>query len=162
MGANRTDRWQRLSFASEALRGNPLGDPHERPLWVWVPEDDVAALPVGLRDPGNAGMADAWFNVEPWSQSFPDAVTELAPDAVVVLVDAFTAVGGSQFLDSPGDRQLPHLPLRRDRPVRRRALPDAAGRAAPRHPGQVVGRLRRDDHAAAPPRPVRRARDACR
>lgn len=22
---------------STALRGNPLGDPHERPLWVYVP-----------------------------------------------------------------------------------------------------------------------------
>ena len=24
-------------ISSEALRGNPLGDPHERPLWVYVP-----------------------------------------------------------------------------------------------------------------------------
>jgi hypothetical protein len=24
-------------IASEALRGNPLGDPHERPLWVFTP-----------------------------------------------------------------------------------------------------------------------------
>ena len=24
-------------FDSQLLRGNPLGDPHERPLWVYVP-----------------------------------------------------------------------------------------------------------------------------
>jgi hypothetical protein len=24
-------------ISSELLRGNPLGDPHERPLWVYLP-----------------------------------------------------------------------------------------------------------------------------
>jgi S-formylglutathione hydrolase FrmB len=47
-------------------------------------------------------MVDAWFNVTPWTPSYPDLIAELDPAAVVVLVDAFTAVGGSQFLDSPG------------------------------------------------------------
>ena len=47
-------------------------------------------------------MADAWFNVAPWSPSYPDRIAALAPEAVVVLVDAFTAVGGSQYVDSPG------------------------------------------------------------
>src|SRR5205823_14760267 len=50
---------------------------------------------------GMAGIADMWFNVEPWSPSYAERIEALAPDAVVVLVDAFTAVGGSQFLDSP-------------------------------------------------------------
>jgi S-formylglutathione hydrolase FrmB len=48
-----------------------------------------------------AGMVDAWFNVEPWTPSFPDRIAALDPPAVVILVDAFTAVGGSQYLDSP-------------------------------------------------------------
>ena len=30
-------RWQELSLESEALRGNPLGDPSVRPLFVWTP-----------------------------------------------------------------------------------------------------------------------------
>jgi S-formylglutathione hydrolase FrmB len=51
---------------------------------------------------GMTGMADAWFNVEPWSASYPDRIAALDLPAVVVLVDAFTAVGGSQFVDSPG------------------------------------------------------------
>jgi hypothetical protein len=102
MSANRTDRWQRLSLASEALRGNPLGDPHERPLWVWAPEDDSRRYPSVYVIQGMLGRVDAWFNVTPWTESFPDAIERIAPDAVVVLVDAFTAVGGSQFVDSPG------------------------------------------------------------
>jgi Putative esterase len=101
MSANRTDRWQRLPFASRALAGNPLGDPHERPLWVWSPADASRRYPSVYVIQGMTGMVDAWFNVRPWTESFPQAVERLAPDAVVVLVDAFTSVGGSQFLDSP-------------------------------------------------------------
>ena len=101
MAAHRTDRWQTVSFVSEALRGNPLGDPHERPLHVYVPRDTSRRYPCIYVLQGMTGMADAWFNVEPWTPSYPDRIDTLAPDAVVVLVDAFTAVGGSQFLDSP-------------------------------------------------------------
>jgi hypothetical protein len=91
-----------VSFVSEALRGNPLGDPHERPLYVWVPEDTSRRYPSVYVIQGMAGMVDAWFNVEPWTLSYPDRIDALAPDAVVVLVDAFTTLGGSQYLDSPG------------------------------------------------------------
>jgi Putative esterase len=110
--------WQRHTFTSEALRGNPLGDPHDRPLHVWVPEDDGRRYPSVYVIQGMAGMVDAWFNVTPWTPSYPDLIAELDPAAVVVLVDAFTAVGGSQFLDSPGigkyhtylcDEVVPHI-----------------------------------------------------
>lgn len=93
--------WLKRTFASEALRGNPLGDPHERPLHVWVPDDESRRYPSVYVIQGMAGMADAWFNVEPWTPSYPDRIAALDPPAVVVLVDAFTAVGGSQYLDSP-------------------------------------------------------------
>jgi hypothetical protein len=101
MNVHRTDRWQTTSFTSEALRGNALGDPHVRPLHVYVPDDTSRRYPSVYVIQGMAGMVDAWFNVEPWSPSYPDRISALAPEAVVVLVDAFTAVGGSQFLDSP-------------------------------------------------------------
>ena len=101
MGAHRTDRWHTVSFVSEALRGNPLGDPNERPLHVWVPEDTSRSYPCVYVIQGMAGQVDAWFNVEPWTLSYPDRIDALAPEAVVVLVDAFTRFGGSQFVDSP-------------------------------------------------------------
>jgi hypothetical protein len=102
MSAHRTDRWQRLSLTSEALRGNPLGDPDERPLWVWSPADRSRRYPAVYVIQGMLGRVDAWFNVSSWTESYPDAIERIAPDAVVVLVDAFTAVGGSQFVDSAG------------------------------------------------------------
>ncbi len=49
-------------------------------------------------------------------------------------------------------RQVPHLPVRRDRAVRRRAVPDDRRCRAPGHPGQVQRRLRRHGAADAPAR----------
>lgn len=98
-------RFEEIILASEALRGNPLGDPNERPLWVYVPPgrdaEPAARYPSVYVLQGLTGMVDAWFNVAPFRQSFPAMVEELAPACVVVLVDAFTALGGSQFVDSP-------------------------------------------------------------
>ena len=92
--------WRRETFASEALRGNPLGDPHERALNVWVPDDVSHRYPsvYVLQSLGNT--IDDWFEAEPGSVSYPDRISELAPDAVVVLVDSGTAIGGSQYVDS--------------------------------------------------------------
>ena len=62
-----------------------------------------------------------------WSRSrrsYPDAIDALAPEAVVVLVDGWTSVGGSQWIDSSGiGRYGTYL---RDEvvAVRRRALSD--------------------------------------
>jgi S-formylglutathione hydrolase FrmB len=94
--------WHTHRFTSKALRGNPLGDPHERPLYVWSPADLSRRYPSVYVIQGLIGAAPAWFNVEPWTQSYPDRIAALDPQAVVGLVDAFTAVGGSQYVDSPG------------------------------------------------------------
>jgi pimeloyl-ACP methyl ester carboxylesterase len=101
VGAARvTGSWQELRFESEALRDNPLGDPAERPVYVWAPAGG-GPYPVVYVLQGFMGLAPGWFNVRPWQPSFPEQVERLAPEAVVVLVDAFTALGGSQFVDSP-------------------------------------------------------------
>jgi len=86
-------RWQELRFESEVLRGNPLGDPAERPVYVWSP-DGGGPYPAIYLLQGFTGLAPAWFNVRPWQPSFPEEVDLLSPAAVVVLVDAFTAIGG--------------------------------------------------------------------
>jgi len=100
-----TSRWQELAFESEALRGNPLGDPHVRPLFVWTPpsyDDGDRRYPSVYVIQGMTGIARAWFNVRPWERSYPEEIEAAGHEAIVVLVDAFTAFGGSQFLDSPG------------------------------------------------------------
>jgi hypothetical protein len=95
-----TAGWRELTFASRALADNPLGDPADRPVYVWEPPSRGPHPTVYVLQ-GFTGMAPAWFNIRPFERSFPQMVDELAPAAVVVLVDAFTAIGGSQFLDSP-------------------------------------------------------------
>ena len=34
---NTHGRFEEITFESEALRHNPLGDPYRRPLWVYLP-----------------------------------------------------------------------------------------------------------------------------
>jgi pimeloyl-ACP methyl ester carboxylesterase len=98
-------RWQELGVASPALRGNALDDPAERPLFVWTPPsydaDPGRRYPVVYVLHAMTGRARAWFNVSPFSENVPDAVERLGLDAIVVLVDGWTALGGSQWVDSP-------------------------------------------------------------
>jgi hypothetical protein len=96
---------------SELLRGNPLGDPHERPVHVYLPpgydSDPRRRYPVVYTIQGYTGHVGMWFNRMPFRRPFPELADELfattgTPPAIVVYVDAWTALGGSQFLDSPG------------------------------------------------------------
>jgi S-formylglutathione hydrolase FrmB len=97
-------------ISSERLRGNPLGDPHERPIWVYTPpgyEDSDEHYPAVFVIQGYMGHVSMWANRTPYRQTFietADAVFDRggAPGCVVVYVDAWTAYGGSQFVDSPG------------------------------------------------------------
>ena len=97
-------------FDSHVLRGNPLGDPHERPLWVYLPPgyDDAPGerFPTVYLIQGLTGQLDMWRNRSPFRRNMPELVDELlaggdVPTTVVVWVDCWTSLGGSQFLDSP-------------------------------------------------------------
>jgi Putative esterase len=103
-------RFDEHAFESEVLKDNPLGDPHVRPLWVYVPpgyddsDDRLASIYVIQ---GLTGQLDAWRNRMSFRKNFPELTDELfasgdAPPCVVVFVDAWTSLGGSQFIDSPG------------------------------------------------------------
>ncbi|MGD0375306.1 MAG: alpha/beta hydrolase-fold protein [Streptosporangiaceae bacterium] len=98
-------------ITSELLRGNPLGDPHERPLWVYLPPGyDHAGdrrYPVVYVIQGYTGNLAMWRNRAPYRQPFPETADAVfargdAPPAIVVYVDAWTSYGGSQFVDSAG------------------------------------------------------------
>ena len=99
------------TVTSELLRGNPLGDPYKRPLEVYVPPgyDDEASrrYPSVYVIQGYTGHLPMWHNRAPWRRPFPELADEVfargeAPPAIVVYVDAWTSLGGSQYLDSPG------------------------------------------------------------
>jgi pimeloyl-ACP methyl ester carboxylesterase len=86
---------------SDALRGNPLGDPHERPLWVYTPPS-YAGGPVVYVLQGFTGRLDMWLNRAAFRPTFLELLDDADVDARVVLVDAWTSVGGSQYVDSTG------------------------------------------------------------
>ena len=104
-------RFDEHVIASEVLRDNPLGDPHERPLWVYVPpgydEESDRRYPSVYMIQGLTGQLDMWRNRSAFRRNFPELADELfaadgAPPCILVWVDAWTSLGGSQFLDSPG------------------------------------------------------------
>ena len=104
-------RIEEHTIVSEALAGNPLGDPAERPLWVYVPpgydDDGGRRYPSVYVIQGVTGQLDMWRNRTAFRPNYPELVDELfakseTPPAIVVFVDAWTSFGGSQFLNSPG------------------------------------------------------------
>ena len=104
-------RLDRNVIDSDLLRGNPLGDPHERPLWVYTPpgydDEPTTTYPSVYVLQGYTGHVAMWANRTPYRQPFVETADAVfasgqAPPCVVVYVDAWTAYGGSQFVDSSG------------------------------------------------------------
>ena len=100
---------ERLVVESELLAGNPLGDPAHRPLWVYLPpgveRDHPKPLPSVYVIQGYSGQLDMWATRDAFEPTFLERLDHMfatgdCPDAIVVLVDAWTSYGGSQFLDS--------------------------------------------------------------
>ena len=117
----------------DTLVGNPLGDPAERPLWVYVPpgydDDPDRRFPSVYVIQGYTGQVAMWANRSAYRLPFPEAADGVfargeAPPCVVVYVDAWTAYGGSQFVDYTRNRPISHVPLRGRGVIRGRPLPD--------------------------------------
>ena len=96
---------------SQTLTGNPLRDPHRRPLYVYVPpgyeDDPERRYPSVYLIQGMTGQLDMWRNRKAFAPTVLESVDAWFADpdstpAVVVFVDAWTSYGGSQFVDSPG------------------------------------------------------------
>ncbi|MGE5136175.1 MAG: alpha/beta hydrolase-fold protein [Gemmatimonadota bacterium] len=139
--ADLAGRIDQQTITSELLRGNPLGDPHERPVWVYLPpgygDDPGRRYPSVYVIQGYTGQVTMWSNRSAYRQPFTETADAVfadgqAPPAIVVYVDAWTAYGGSQFVDSPGtgryhsylcDEVVPWVD------ARYRTLPGAAHRA---------------------------------
>jgi hypothetical protein len=99
------------ALQSTVLEGNPLGDPHVRPLWVHLPpgydDDPERRYPSIYVIQGLTGQLDMWRNRSAFRKNFPELADELfasggSPPCILVYVDAWTSIGGSQFVDSPG------------------------------------------------------------
>ncbi len=104
-------RFEELTLESALLRGNKLGDPHVRPLSVYLPPsyttDAPRRFPTVYAIQGLTGQLDMWRNRSPFRKNVPELIddlfaTEGVPPCIVVFVDCWTSLGGSQFVDSPG------------------------------------------------------------
>jgi S-formylglutathione hydrolase FrmB len=106
-------RFDESLLDSDALAGNPLGDPSRRPLRVYLPPGYDDAGSSARRYPsiyviqGLTGQVDMWGSRSAFRPNFPELMDRAfasgsCPPAVVVFVDCWTKLGGSQFLDSPG------------------------------------------------------------
>lgn len=103
-------RIEEVVFTSDVLRGNVLGDPHERPLLVYLPpgyDEGDRRYPTVYVIQGYTGQVPMWQNHIAWRPTFPEAADQLfaageAPPCILVFPDAWTRYGGSQFVDSPG------------------------------------------------------------
>ena len=95
---------------SELLDGNPLGDPARRPLYVYRPPGvergrSQDAVPSVYVIQGYTGQVDMWLARTAFEPTMIERLDVMfaagdCPDAVVVFVDAWTSLGGSQFLNS--------------------------------------------------------------
>ena len=108
--ADLTGRIEARTISSQLLRDNPLGDPPDRPIWVYLPpgyDEAEQRYPAVYVIQGYTGLLTMWSNRKAFRTPFPEAADALfargdVPPCVVVFIDAWTAYGGSQFVDSIG------------------------------------------------------------
>jgi S-formylglutathione hydrolase FrmB len=100
----------RIDFLdSPALYGNALGDPWIRPVGVYLPPgydaEGSKRFPVLYVLHGYTGDVAALVSARPWETNVVQWVDRLVveramPPAILVVVDGFTRLGGSQYMDS--------------------------------------------------------------
>ena len=101
---------ERLTFESAVLKGNPLRDPHVRDIPVYLPADyykeATRRYPVIYYLTGFTGRGAMCLNDKAWGETLPQRLDRLIASrklvpSIVVMPDCFTALGGSQYLNSP-------------------------------------------------------------
>ena len=97
-----------LPVESQALVGNPLGDPTARAQPLLLPPGATAGLPLVAILVGYTGFNHKVLNKgSMWHSNVPERIAALMasgaiPPAVFVWPACETRLGGSQYLDSPG------------------------------------------------------------
>jgi enterochelin esterase-like enzyme len=98
---------RRFVIESQALRGNPLGDPASRELRVYVPHgyDAGRRLPLLVDLVGFTGSGQSHTNWRPFTENVPERLDRLIgeggmPPVIVAFPDCFTRLGGNQYINS--------------------------------------------------------------
>jgi S-formylglutathione hydrolase FrmB len=93
-----------------SLEGNPLNDPSTRTMPVYLPpgyaESPEKRYPVVYFLHGFSGNGLQWLNTSPFTRTVPERldtlIAEGAAPCIGVFVDGWTALGGSQWINSEG------------------------------------------------------------
>ncbi len=144
------------------LAGNPLDDPAERRIPVYLPPsyDENKRFPVIYLLAGFASTGQSFLNYSFGRQSVPEMAETLIADgkmheAIIVMPDCMTRYGGSQYVDSPAtgnyetylvdevipfiDSTLSTLPEKKHRAIAGKSSGGfGALRLAMRHPDQFA------------------------
>lgn len=96
-----------LNHTSEVLRGNPLGDKHERELYVYLPPDydGEKKFPAVYCLTGFTGRGKMLLNDSALAPNLAERMDKLIAEGkirpmIVVMPDCFTYYGGSQYINS--------------------------------------------------------------
>lgn len=99
----------RTSLESNCLRDNPLGDPHQRELYVYLPPQYQGneRFPVVMMLAGFGSTNHSIAAWSPWKPNTVELFDRLVAEgqckpAILILPDCFNRWGGSQFIDSEG------------------------------------------------------------
>ncbi|NTV60546.1 MAG: esterase family protein [Chlorobiaceae bacterium] len=97
-----------LSVPGETLSGNPLGDPAERRIPVFLPPsyDGIRRFPVIYLLAGFASTGKSFLNYSFGRETVPEMARSLIAsgemkETIIVMPDCMTRYGGSQYVDSP-------------------------------------------------------------
>lgn len=97
-------------FTSKALASNPLGDPAERSIPIYLPPSyesrPKARFPVLYLLSGFTGTGRSFINFTAYSENIPEKLDRLIAEGamgemIVVMPECYTKLGGSQYIDSP-------------------------------------------------------------
>jgi S-formylglutathione hydrolase FrmB len=96
------------TITSQALRGNPLGDPFVRHVPVYLPPGygtGSTRYPVVFVLTGFTGRGTMLLNDAAWDETLPQRMDRLISEGrvrpmLLVMPDCFTRIGGSQYINS--------------------------------------------------------------
>jgi enterochelin esterase-like enzyme len=99
---------KRMIIESAVLKGNPLGDPINRTIDVYVPAGhDGRGLPLLVDLVGFTAGGPAHTNWRNFTENVPEQADRLIasgamPPSVIAFPDCFTKLGGNQYINSAG------------------------------------------------------------
>ena len=100
---------RRLTVDSQALRGNPLGDPHLRTVDVYLPPGykPWTRVPLLVDLAGFTGSGLGHTNWKAFTENLPERLDRLIATgamgpAAVAFPDCYTRLGGNQYINSAG------------------------------------------------------------